>query len=121
MVDETRRCTRCLKWLPMDDFYRRMAYESNSHHSECKTCFRARALAYKREHRQVSRRAERTGRANLSDRYIKSQLIARGIPADQITEQVVQAKRLQLQIRRIARQLKKAAHETVENDPGITG
>lgn len=51
--------------------------------------------------------------ASLSASYLSSLL---GIPTAQLTPELLELKREQLSLRRLARQLKKAANESIDND-----
>ena len=114
---EMRTCSKCAGVFPLDGFYKRPQGYGNTHHAECKVCYRARVRAYKAAHPLRARRADRRDRESLSDAYLKKMLLRMGIPPDQITPSNIEAKRLQMQLRRVARQLKKAANESFQDNP----
>ena len=63
--------------------------------------------------REYERSCRRAGAANLSDRYIKHYIYKTlGMRWGQITPELIEMKREQLTLRRLARQLKEAANES---------
>ena len=81
---------------------------------------------YMRRYRSANKEklldASRSARSALTDTYISNFLVfATGVPRAHITDQLINLKRDQLTMRRLARQLRKASNESSKDTDRITG
>lgn len=97
---ESKACTKCLVIKPLSEFSKRTD-RKNKIKSECKDCFKKRGKEYRKKFANL-----------LDEHYLKDKLIRHGFTAEQITPELIAMKREQLEIMRMAKQLKQAANKS---------
>lgn len=117
---ESKACTKCGAVKPLSEFY---FINNEKTKSECKSC----SLIYKKKY--YSKNSEKIKKANAEwdlknkeksdkrkkrytivsiDKYIITQLVKQGFTNDQITPELIELKKEQLEIHRLSKQLKEA-------------
>ncbi len=109
----TKRCPECREIKARDDYYRQGYSQSGRQlfATYCKDCARTRAT--RNDQLQLQRDRRKKACEELADLYVRSTL---GLTKTQAPDQLLEMKRQQLLTRRLARQLKKATHES-SKDP----
>lgn len=108
----TKRCPKCGEVKLRDDYYR-VGYSQSGrqlYSTYCMPCSRARAVRDDMLAMQRDRRKKACH--ELTDLYVRSTL---GLTKPQTPDELLEMKRQQLLTRRLARQLKKASHESSQD------
>ena len=135
-----KKCTKCGEVKPLSEFYKDKR-ATNGRQSECISCHNKmtqkwnkehpdsvrktnkkwyslnrldeleRAAKYYAENPEVTRRCKKKAVLNLSERYIKEALIHTGFHKDQITPDLIEMKREQLQFHRLNKEFQRAVKE----------
>jgi hypothetical protein len=118
----TKRCTVCGEIKALCLFVRDRKIQSG-YGSWCSAC--KNSARYRRRQRtglsecerEAKRRSEERGRNELSDRYIRTQLATTvGLIYAEIPQSIVEMKREQLRLRRLAKELAQASTTAKEHD-----
>ena len=94
-LNQERICRTCSKRKPLSSFYSRTISEKTYYRCDCKQCEIAIKTAYRREHKELSRKQQRDWRKNSRGAHLRAMAVTRarkkGIPCS-ITAEWVQEK-----------------------------
>lgn len=130
MSQETKKCSKCGEVKPLSEFHR-FKHSKDGHKPKCKPCNTAEANKYASNHKEecsskkmdwykkkpIEYRKDRERRSNerrgriLPDSYIANCVARKDFPPSTVSLELINLKREQLQIYRLAKELKKTINE----------
>jgi hypothetical protein len=130
LEEAMKACTRCFESKPLSAFGRQKIGTPDGLRYYCKECCcdieKQRRTTFDAKHKQLllekSKTAIQADRDRLGDTYMRKLLQARGLGSfSNIPDALVELQRQRLLTMRLARQLKKAKHESSKDTDRIPG